>query len=60
MTRQELEAELRARLVREYKLIRESQAAREAGEDCDPIEHAITVNGERIDFIQARLQQASV
>ena len=57
MTRQELEAELRARLAREYQLIRESQAARDAGEDCDPIECAISNNAARIDFLQARLNQ---
>lgn len=59
MTRQELEAELRARLAREYQLIRDMTQAQESGEDTDPIEHAISVNAGRIDFIQARLQQAS-
>lgn len=59
MTTAEMKQELEARYAREYQLIRESTLAREAGEDCDPIECAIQSNAERIDFLQAELSKAA-
>ena len=59
MTTAEMKQELEARYAREYQLIRESTMAREAGEDCDPIEHAITVNANRIDWLQQHLPQST-
>ena len=55
MTTAEMKRELEARYAREYQLIREAQAAHDAGEDTDPIECAISSNAARIDFLQARL-----
>ena len=60
MTRNEMQKELEARYAREYQLIRESTLAREAGEDVDPIEHAIAVNASRIDWLQAQLNNSAV
>ena len=59
MTTQEMKQELEARYRREYQLVRESTLAREAGEDCDPIECAITVNASRIDWLQTQLSEAA-
>lgn len=50
MTRQELEAELRARLAREYQLVREAEHC-----DSDAVEALITENAAVIDFLQQQL-----
>ena len=59
MTTAEMTKELEARYAREYQLIREVLEAQDNGEDTDPLEHAITVNAGRIDWLQAELAKAA-
>ena len=59
MTTAEMTRELEARYAREYQLIREVLEAQDNGEDTDPLEHAITVNAGRIDWLQEQLSQST-